>query len=128
MNPFEKAVKKIKNIFTKDGSSKHMEKLSEEKMSIEDIIFLKGYPLEIHNIMTEDGYQLRVYRLPGGKDEDNYKEKIKDPVLFQHGLFDSADGWVCNSEDKALPFMMANRGYDVWITNSRGNKHSKYHE
>jgi lysosomal acid lipase/cholesteryl ester hydrolase len=127
MNPFEKAVKSIKNIFSNDAN-KLNDKLREEKLQIEDLIFLKGYPLEIHNVITEDGYQLRIYRIPGDKDEDNYKEKLKDPVLFQHGLFDSSDGWVCNSEDKCLPFIMANNGYDVWISNSRGNKHSKYHE
>ena len=126
MNPLEKAVKKIKNIFSKPKSGSFEE--TEEKQIIEDMIFLKGYPLEIHNIMTEDGYQLRVYRIPGTKDEENYKEKVKDPVLFQHGLLDSSDGWVCNSEEKCLPFIMANNNYDVWITNSRGNKHSKYHE
>jgi pimeloyl-ACP methyl ester carboxylesterase len=96
-------------------------------MTIEELIYTKDYPLEIHNVTTSDGYVLRVYRIPGAKFEDDYKTKVKQPVLFQHGLLDSSDGWVCNSEDLCLPYILANAGYDIWLTNSRGNKHSKSH-
>jgi pimeloyl-ACP methyl ester carboxylesterase len=41
---------------------------------------------------------------------------------------DSSDGWVCNSEEKCLPFILANQNYDIWLSNSRGNKHSRYHK
>jgi lysosomal acid lipase/cholesteryl ester hydrolase len=44
-----------------------------------------------------------------------------------HGIFDSSDGWVCNSDDKCIPFILANLGYDIWLGNSRGNKHSRHH-
>lgn len=126
MNSFQSAIKNIESFFKPRGSLIHTD---EEKLSIEDIIYSKQYPLEIHNVETEDGYMLRVYRIPGHKSEerDSYKNGIKMPVLFQHGILDSSDGWVCNSENKCLPFILANMGYDVWLSNSRGNKHSKYH-
>lgn len=44
-----------------------------------------------------------------------------------HGLLDCSDTFVINDEDKALAFVLANRGYDVWLGNNRGNKHSRSH-
>ena len=42
-----------------------------------------------------------------------------------HGLLGSSDTFIINDEDKALAFVLANRCYDVWIGNNRGNKHGK---
>ena len=63
---------------------------------------------------------LQIFRIPGAKNEPNYKATPKQPVYFQHGLLDSSDGWVCNEESRCLPYIMANEGYDVWLGNSRG--------
>lgn len=51
----------------------------------------------------------------------------KPVVLFQHGVFDSADGWIMNYADKTPAFVAVNEGYDVWLNNSRGNKYSRAH-
>src|SRR5690349_3386034 len=114
---FQSAVKRFEEIFTK---KKEDRQLDEHKMTIEELIHSKDFPLEIHNVITEDGYVLRVYRIPGGKGETDYKGKEKRPILFQHGLLDSSDGWICNEEDRCLPYILANCGYDVWLTNTRG--------
>ena len=99
----------------------------EEKMSFEDLVTSKNFPLEIHYVTTEDGYILRLFRI-GAKYENNIEKNLtKQPILLVHGIFDSSDGWVCNDEDKCIPYILANLGYDVWIANSRGNKHSRNH-
>lgn len=103
------------------------QELQEEKMTSEELILSRGYPLEIHYVETEDGYGLKLFRIPGNKLEKDYRNKQKEAILLVHGIFDSSDGWLCNSEDKCIPFILANLGYDVWLGNSRGNKHSKHH-
>ena len=44
-----------------------------------------------------------------------------------HGLADSSDAFIMNTEDKAPAFVAAAEGYDIWLPNSRGNKYSRNH-
>ena len=45
-----------------------------------------------------------------------------------HGLNADANIWIAHHENKAIPFTFANRGYDVWLTNSRGNFFNRKHK
>ena len=101
--------------------------IQDEQRTIEEIITSKGYKCETHFVTTEDGYKLKIFR----KTERKINEKNGDylpPVLLQHGLFDSSDGWVCNGEERSIAFALANNNFDVWLSNSRGNKYCKEHE
>ena len=86
-----------------------------------------GYPVQVHTINTDDGYILTYFRIQA-KNQTEFKTGL--PVLWlQHGILDSSDTWLVNSEpeNQAPGFYFANKGYDVWFGNSRGNKHSRAH-
>jgi len=97
-------------------------KFEEEKMTFAEIVNKNHYPLVQYSITTEDGYILKLFRIPNSKDSafDHKSSSLKQPILFQHGIFDSSDGWICNSAEKCFPFILADLGYDVWLSNSRG--------
>ena len=94
--------------------------------SIEEIITSKKYFVETHYVTTSDGFILKIFRIPGSKKLS--KPSHKNVVLFAHGLLDSSDSWVANNEELSLPLRLVLEGYDAWIMNTRGNKHSNNHE
>eukprot|EP01017_Pseudomicrothorax_dubius_P009057 TRINITY_DN1301_c0_g1_i1.p1 TRINITY_DN1301_c0_g1~~TRINITY_DN1301_c0_g1_i1.p1 ORF type:complete len:406 (-),score=107.78 TRINITY_DN1301_c0_g1_i1:151-1368(-) len=82
------------------------------------------YPVEVHDVTTNDGYILTLFRIQA---KGSSIVAGKTPVLFQHGLIASSDTWIINDEAKSPGLILANRGYDVWFANARGNYHSRRH-
>ncbi|KAK6637678.1 hypothetical protein RUM44_008100 [Polyplax serrata] len=94
-------------------------------LKLPELVKKYGYPVETHNVSTQDGYQLTIYRIPAGKNCGNMT--LKKPVLIQHGLLSSAYDFLILGPKKSLGYILADNCYDVWLGNNRGNSESRTH-
>ena len=65
-----------------------------------EIIGHRGYPLEVHHVVTDEGYILELHRIPYS--HKSPRRADKKPVFLLHGLTGSDIVWIMNPTNKAL--------------------------
>ena len=129
--PFEYVVLSLSRIaiaFVEDLLSTHTPTPIDAFKTPLEIIMSNGYQAEIHKVKAEDGYINTAYRITGilGSKETLTAHK-RPPVIFQHGLHDDSTSYFVNEKESVIPFQLVEEGYDVWLTNVRGNIYSYEH-
>lgn len=81
--------------------------------SAAEVIRAAGYPLQVYDVTTRDGYVLTMERIP--------RVGCKDVVFFMHGVLDTSMAWVSAGVTGSQAFAAWEAGFDVWLGNSRGN-------
>lgn len=123
-----------------------------------EIVKLRGFKAEDHEVTTTDGYILNLVKatnplINGGKGGADGKP----PVLFMHGYSNNANIWIVNSVDaepkdhskqevdkmceedlkklaagdkafNSVAFTFLNFGHEVWLLNRRGTQQSQKHK
>ncbi|XP_075991146.1 lipase 3-like [Anticarsia gemmatalis] len=91
----------------------------DNKMNTTQLIKSHGYRKRSYDVETIDGHILKIHKiLPW------VREKKNQAIILHHGLLGSAEDWLLLGPGKALPYLLADRGYDVWLLNARGSKYS----
>ncbi|GMT08357.1 hypothetical protein PENTCL1PPCAC_30531, partial [Pristionchus entomophagus] len=90
-----------------------------------------GYPVESYDVTTEDGYILKLLRIPHpaiyGVSSGNNSSCHRTPILFGHGMLQDASAYLQNPPESSPGMILADAGFDVFLINWRGTFVSQRH-
>ncbi|XP_066143555.1 uncharacterized protein [Euwallacea fornicatus] len=101
-------------------------------LNLDQLIKKHGYPVELHEVVTDDGYILNLYRIPHGLNKESSKLKNKSALLMVHSQGGAPYNFVALGKKYAPAYYFADRGFDVWLFCARGvecqnpQKHKKF--
>jgi predicted esterase len=118
-------VKFLKNFNSNSISSARsfFSRSSDKNDEVTNLINGAGYRGDAFKVKTEDGYVLTLHRVRSKKRED-----FKGTAFLMHGLFRNSADFLATGPSVALPYLLADNGYDIFIGNSRGSKYCNEHE
>ncbi|XP_031625879.1 lipase 3-like [Contarinia nasturtii] len=93
---------------------------------VPDRIKAEGYPVEVHEIFTDDGYILEMHRIPHGNLAQTDQTR-RPPVLLVHAFLQSSSDWTILGAKNSLAYLLADTNYDCWMLNVRGTEVSQRH-
>ncbi|CAG9768677.1 unnamed protein product [Ceutorhynchus assimilis] len=94
------------------------ENIPDYDLRLEELVVRHGYPIEVHQIITEDGYILAAYRIQK-QQSDN---KNKSAILIVHGMGGTPHYFLLLGKKRSSAYYLADRGMDVWLFSSRGGE------
>jgi lysosomal acid lipase/cholesteryl ester hydrolase len=98
----------------------------QEYQPIDNIVREYGFAIERHDVTTEDGYILSLWRLTR---PDQNEEPTTRPILFiSHSTMYAAEQFMLHGPDLSPAMYFYNLGYDVFLNNLRGTTYSRRHQ